>query len=899
MSYAQRFIQGAITGVGGYAVKIGLNLAIIPILIQSLGAEAFGFYMLLIGISDLISGLDLGLTNGLIYKLSGHHEKDDLEGYKLYAGLGNMLYTGLALFLVVLGYFGSGFVAQLVQLSPAFKAMGGTALAFIFFEAAILIYNCYARSLLMAHSLYLWPNLMEALRGILINGTCVVLLWQHFGFLDLLMARVIILAGLAAFLFYQARKVEPKLPLFHWAWDGEAFASLFKVSGSSLIIQLCSLLSTKTDMMIIGTRLSMVAIGSYTLSNTLIGQVCYVSNKLLEGIFPIYNRLLQHPDDSAELPKVFLTMSNFSFSFIGCLLLGILIYYPDFFAYLSKGRFAYGEAYSVILWMIPLVWGISLVAPSSMLLFAKGVLRFHVVCSILATIANVVVSWLLVEPLGLMGVAMGACIPHSINHFLLIIPKAIRQLGLSYWDYIYTVVIRSLFPLLTTVGLTYLLHETLGPLQNNWLGHIAGAGAIVVVWGVLWYFFGTTTYAQETLKQAISRRLPTSPKLLTPEEKRALQAANEVQNPSAATFRSAVAPTSFLALTPPFSAPALAESPIVEATAMSEPVFSVIIPLYNAQAFIVETINSVLAQTEQDFEILVVDDGSPDDSVALIQRTYPNESRLIIIRQANRGLAGARNTGIRYAKGQFLAFLDADDLWRPNKLAKHRTHLEANPKLGLSFTQSEFLSVEGRPLGQVTSPVYGNVSVERILTDNPIASGSAPAMRRSALEAISVKGTLPNRPADELWYFDERLRRGEDCECWVRLLSHSDWEVACINQPLTLYRINAASLSSDYAKQASALDDVLASIANYAPAVMERYGVQAKAYLNRYIARSALRQQEGEAAVAYINKALSAYPAMFFKEPARTASIVLAAYGAKYLPASLFQSLYSRGVRTT
>ena len=100
----------------------------------------------------------------------------------------------------------------------------------------------------------------------------------------------------------------------------------------------------------------------------------------------------------------------------------------------------------------------------------------------------------------------------------------------------------------------------------------------------------------------------------------------------------------------------------------TNPKISVIVPIYGAEKWIEATVKSVLAQTLTDFELILVDDGSPDRSIEICESF--DDPRIRIVRQENRGLPGARNTGIRHAKGELLAFLDADDIWRSDKLQK-------------------------------------------------------------------------------------------------------------------------------------------------------------------------------------------------------------------------------------
>ena len=108
------------------------------------------------------------------------------------------------------------------------------------------------------------------------------------------------------------------------------------------------------------------------------------------------------------------------------------------------------------------------------------------------------------------------------------------------------------------------------------------------------------------------------------------------------------------------------------------PAVSVIIPVYNVERFVEAAIASVQAQSFQDFELIIVDDGGQDRSIEICRRLADHRTR--VIEQKNRGLAGARNTGIAGARGQYIALLDADDFWHADKLARHVAHFESSPR---------------------------------------------------------------------------------------------------------------------------------------------------------------------------------------------------------------------------
>ncbi len=112
---------------------------------------------------------------------------------------------------------------------------------------------------------------------------------------------------------------------------------------------------------------------------------------------------------------------------------------------------------------------------------------------------------------------------------------------------------------------------------------------------------------------------------------------------------------------------------------------SIVVPAFNAAATLPETLDSLSAQSFGDFEIIVVDDGSTDGTAAVAEAHAKGDRRVRIVQQNNRGLAGARNTGIAHARGALIGFCDSDDRWMPDKLDAHVLHLATSPHVGLSY----------------------------------------------------------------------------------------------------------------------------------------------------------------------------------------------------------------------
>ncbi|NDV00537.1 glycosyltransferase family 2 protein [Pseudoroseicyclus tamaricis] len=299
---------------------------------------------------------------------------------------------------------------------------------------------------------------------------------------------------------------------------------------------------------------------------------------------------------------------------------------------------------------------------------------------------------------------------------------------------------------------------------------------------------------------------------------------------------------------------------------------SIIVPAYNCETTLHETLEGLCAQTYGDFEIVVVDDGSTDRTAAVARSL--GDARIRLIQQPNRGLAGARNSGIAHARGAFLGFCDADDLWRPTKLAAHVAHLEANPNVGISYSGSELIDAAGKPLRIAQRPRLTEVSAAHIFLRNPIGNGSAPVIRRAALDDIAF--ACPGEPERTCW-FDESFRQSEDVECWLRFKLTTDWDVEGIPGLLTRYRIVASGLSAGTARQFATWERLVAKLTPIAPEFMARHTPTARAYMQRYLARRAISSGDGQEALARVRASLAASRRPLWQEPAKSATTIAAA----------------------
>jgi glycosyltransferase involved in cell wall biosynthesis len=302
-----------------------------------------------------------------------------------------------------------------------------------------------------------------------------------------------------------------------------------------------------------------------------------------------------------------------------------------------------------------------------------------------------------------------------------------------------------------------------------------------------------------------------------------------------------------------------------------DPTVSVIMPAYNATRFIDQTIESVLQQTFTDFELLIVDDGSTDRTLEIANEYAFRDRRIQVISQANQGVSATRNHGVRLAKGNLLAFLDADDIWRPEKLAAHIEHFAANANLAVSFARVEFMSLEGRPTGQISTSRLINLQPEDFLCENPTTTMSN--LVTSSEVFTQVGG------------FAEDMSYSEDLEWLFRVMCHNRkdnafWQIEGLAQVLIYYRASPSGLSASLYRMEAGWDLLIARAREYAPDVIKRHYNLARAIHLRYLARRAFRLAlPPKVGLEFINRAIASDWRIFLREPHRTLLTLLATYG--------------------
>lgn len=274
------------------------------------------------------------------------------------------------------------------------------------------------------------------------------------------------------------------------------------------------------------------------------------------------------------------------------------------------------------------------------------------------------------------------------------------------------------------------------------------------------------------------------------------------------------------------------------------PKVSVVIPAYNAMTYLPDTLNSVLQQTFSDFEVLIIDDGSTDHIQAWVAQNI-TDSRVRLIAQANQGLSAARNTGIANAQGEYVAFLDADDLWKPTKLEVQVHYLDNNPAVGLVYNWIAVIDAEGKLTGKVwRGDIEGDVLAE-VLQRNIIDCPSV-LVRRKCFEDVGV--------------FDRTLRSVEDWDMWIRIATRYHFGVT--REALVYYRQHTSNMSKNWRVMEQAFHQVIEKSFQSVPSELQYLRNNSLGYANLCLAWKALQSKDRDYQLAsrFGQQAIAHYP---------------------------------------
>ncbi len=242
---------------------------------------------------------------------------------------------------------------------------------------------------------------------------------------------------------------------------------------------------------------------------------------------------------------------------------------------------------------------------------------------------------------------------------------------------------------------------------------------------------------------------------------------------------------------------------------LNQPLISVIIPAYNAEKFIAKTLESVLSQTYQNIEVLVVDDGSLDTTAAIVKSFAQKDSRIILLQQSNAGVAAARNLAIEKSKGEYIAPIDADDIWYPQNLEKQVKCLSSSTySVGVVYSWSVDINEQDLLTGGFYNSTIAGEVYTQLVYKYFIGNASSSLIRRICFEKVGG------------YNCQFRLENAQGCEDWelyLRIAEHYQFKV--VPEYLVGYRIITRSMSCNYAAMAKSHSLIMADVRQRHPEI--------------------------------------------------------------------------------
>lgn len=270
-----------------------------------------------------------------------------------------------------------------------------------------------------------------------------------------------------------------------------------------------------------------------------------------------------------------------------------------------------------------------------------------------------------------------------------------------------------------------------------------------------------------------------------------------------------------------------------------DPEVSVVIATYNMGQFVAQAVRSILDQQGTDLEVIVVDDGSTDDTQTVL-KAFEDEPRVRVIRQANQGQSRAKNAGIQASLGHYIAFCDADDYWLPDKLALQLPLFERNPRVGVVCSSTLFMDPDGSLYPHPDLRLVRGDVLEDMFVRNIIPFGTA-VVRRECIQEVGA--------------FDESIPMGIDWDLWLRVAAH--WEFDYTPEETYVYRIWEGQMSKNWRGRYECALTIMSNFLKQHPARLPRH-VIATAYADTYtnLAREELRHIGMHACASTVRRAL-------------------------------------------
>ncbi|CAH1553005.1 glycosyltransferase [Vibrio rotiferianus] len=222
---------------------------------------------------------------------------------------------------------------------------------------------------------------------------------------------------------------------------------------------------------------------------------------------------------------------------------------------------------------------------------------------------------------------------------------------------------------------------------------------------------------------------------------------------------------------------------------MNNPLVSIILPVFNAERYISQTLESLIEQTYDNYELIILDDGSNDNSLSIIKSFATRSGKVKVISRENKGLIASLNELLSLCQGQYIARADADDIYIQDRIEKQVKYLQSNPDIAVVGTSYNHISENGTYLSSRRQLIHPESLQVSVLFGSPLAHPT-----------VMINKSICGKDL----YYDNDYPYAEDYELWIRLIHKCNYKIANISENLVNYRVHGNSVSSQFMEEQSA-----------------------------------------------------------------------------------------------
>lgn len=504
MSASKNFLLGATTGVVGLAIKTVLNIIVYPVILQKLGVERYGLYVLLLNLADLLVLMDLGLTSGMIQRLTSLRAKKKDQEAREVLSVGFISYLTLALVLFTGCFFALPVVPQFFNLNAEMSSVALFCLHLVLAEASLTLFQGYFASVLMSHSLYQWVNTSESLYFMLANGSIFLLLGMGYGLREMIMVRLAASVLKFSLVFFHAVRID-RACIQPYFFSFEKMIDLMKVSFHAMVRTVSDIFANRMDLVIIARFMDMRSVAVFEFVFRFLNIIMQVPFHLTTAIFPVFTKLSAEKNLN-QSRFVFLRISNFILFVVSVPIAILCFFYPEVFHFFSGGRMSYQETLPLLAFAIPGMISYAVSMPANHYLYGAEQFKLITVSSVSSACLKIVLAFLLIHRFGLLGIIIAGLAMDAVQHQIILIRKTCEMLSVGFKEYFYKTYITNIPALALALGLIYTL-KVLPVFQSvHIIAHLSVVTAVTIgLSGIVWFLTTGTAVEKDMVYSVFSK----------------------------------------------------------------------------------------------------------------------------------------------------------------------------------------------------------------------------------------------------------------------------------------------------------------------------------------------------------------------------------------------------------